>query len=46
VPKEEKQMRTVALHDKMLQKVQDGKLKTPKEEKGVVLKHIWSFIEP
>jgi hypothetical protein len=40
------QMLMVALHDEMLQKIQDGQLKTPKEKKGVVLKHIWSFIEP
>ena len=39
-------MLMVALHDEMLQKIQDGQLKTPKEKKGVVLKHIWSFIEP
>jgi hypothetical protein len=46
VPEEEKQMWRVALHVEMLQKIQDGKLKTPKEKKGVVSKHIWSFIEP
>jgi len=40
------QMLMVALHDEMLQKIQDGQLKTLKEKKGVVLKHIWSFIEP
>jgi hypothetical protein len=46
VPDEEKQLRTVVLHDEMLQKIQDGQLKTPKEKKGIVSKHIWSFIEP
>jgi len=39
-------MWTVALHDEIWQKIQDGKLKTPKEKKGVVSKHIWSFIGP
>jgi hypothetical protein len=46
VPDEEKQLWTVALHDEMLQKIQDGQLKMPKEKKGIVSKHIWSFIEP
>ena len=46
VPDEEKPLWTVALHDEMLQKIQDGQLKTPKEKKGIVSKHIWSFIEP
>jgi hypothetical protein len=37
VPEEEKQIWT-------LLKIQDRQLKTPKEKKGVVSKHIWSFI--
>jgi hypothetical protein len=46
VADEEKQLWTVALHDETLQKIQDGQLKTAKEKRGVVSKHIWSFIEP
>jgi hypothetical protein len=46
VTDEEKQLWTVALHDEMLQKIQDGQLKMLKEKKGIVLKHIWSYIEP
>jgi hypothetical protein len=46
VADEEKQLWTVALHDETLQKIQDGQLRTAKEKRGIVLKHIWSFIEP
>jgi hypothetical protein len=46
VPDEEKQLWSVALHDEMLQKVQDKQLKILKEKKGIFSKHIWSFIEP
>ncbi len=46
VTDEEKQLWNVALHDEILQKIQDGQLKTTKEKRGIVSKHIWSFIEP
>ncbi len=46
VPDEEKELWNAALHDEMLQKIQDGQLKTPKEKMGIVSKHIWCFIEP
>jgi hypothetical protein len=46
VPDDKKELWTVALYDEMLQKIQDGQLKMPQEKKGIVSKHIWSFIDP
>ena len=46
IPEEEKQQWTVELHYNHLNKIRNNHLKEPREKKGVVSEHIWSFIEP
>jgi hypothetical protein len=42
---EEKKMWTVELHNQTLHKIKNGKLKGPKDKKGVVGEPVWDFIE-